>query len=128
MKCLLATLPSLIATPLVSMRRSFLTRWVKISVARILVIWGLLGHDYLKLIILISIPQGCLASKSSRPLGQKSSQPALSAGEEDGDVEDLGDDGYDDVEDLGDDMVMMMNDDDQAFCDDDGAVTPLVTK
>ena len=36
--------------------------------------------------------------------------------------------GYDDVEDLGDDMVMMMNDDDQAFCDDDGAVTPLVTK
>ena len=42
------------------------------------------------------IPKGCLASKSSRPLGQESSQPALSAGEEDGDVEDLGDDGYDD--------------------------------
>ena len=37
-----------------------------------------------------------MASKSSRPLGQKSSQPALSAGEEDGDVEDLGDDGYED--------------------------------
>ena len=56
-----------------------------------------------------------MASKSSRPLGQESSQPALSAGEEDGDVEDLDDDGYDDV-------------DDQAFCDDDGAVTSLVTK
>ena len=59
-----------------------------------------------------------MASKSSRPLGQESSQPALSAGEEDGDVEDLGDDGYDDDDDVGD----------QAFCDDDGAVTPLVTK
>ena len=58
-----------------------------------------------------------MASKSSRPLGQESSQPALSSGEEDGDVEDLGDDGYDD-----DDV------DDQAFCGDDGAVTPLVTK
>ena len=60
-----------------------------------------------------------MASKSSRPLGQESSQPAPSAGEEDGDVEDLGDDGYDD----GYDDV-----DDQAFCDDDGAVTSLVTK
>ena len=49
-----------------------------------------------KLIILIYIPQGCLASKPSRPLGQESSQPAPSAGEEDGDVEDLGDDGHDD--------------------------------
>ena len=69
---------------------------------------------YLKLIILISIPQGCLASKSSRPLGQESSQPAPSAGEEDGDMM----------------MVMMMNDDvdDQAFCEDDGAVTLMVTK
>ena len=48
-----------------------------------------------------------MASKSSRPLGQESSQPALSSGEEDGDVEDLGDDGYDDDDDV----------DDQAFCD-----------
>ena len=46
-----------------------------------------------------------MASKSSRPLGQESSQPALSSGEEDGDVEDVRDDGYDD-----DDV------DDQAFC------------
>ena len=54
-----------------------------------------------------------MASKSSRPLGQESSQPALSAGEEDGNVDDLGDD--DDV-------------DDHTVCGDDGALTPLVTK
>ena len=55
-----------------------------------------------------------MASKSSRPLGQESSQPAPSVGEEDGDMM----------------IVMMMNDDvdDQAFCEDDGAVTLMVTK
>ena len=45
MRCLSATLPSLIATPSVSMRRSFLIRWVKnISCKYSCHIWGLLGN------------------------------------------------------------------------------------